>query len=286
MRNIFLFIRRFSTAILFLVLQVVAIWFLITYNKFHRARGLGIANQITGWFNTRYNKAEDFFKMKEENRRVHKMNDSLMNLLAANFARRDSANRLVRDTLLFDTTANRYRQYIYREAEVVYGTVNEEKNYLQINKGSKDGIKDDMGVLNSDGSLVGKVIAVSPNFSEVMSLLHVQNKVSVLVKKTRSAGTISWDAKDPRFLTLKDIPKSDSIMKGDTIITGTYSLSIPPGKMVGTVAEIVPDNSTSFYILRVRTTAKFQDLQQVFVVENLQFGEQAKLQEETKKKIL
>ena len=66
MRNIFLFIRRFSTAILFLVLQGVAIWFLITYNKFYRAKGLGVANEVTGWFNTRYNTLEDFFKMKRE----------------------------------------------------------------------------------------------------------------------------------------------------------------------------------------------------------------------------
>lgn len=285
MRNIFLFIRRFSTAVLFLVLQGVAIWFLITYNKFHRARGLGIANQVTGWFSTRYNTVEDFFKMKEENRRVHKMNDSLMNLLSANFARKDSSTKLVRDTIVFDTTAERYRQYIYREAQVVYNTVNEEKNYFQINKGFKDGIKEDMGVLNSDGSLIGKVIAVSPNFSQAMSLLHVQNKINAVVKKTKSRGMISWDAKDPRFLILSNIPKSDSIVKGDTIITGIFSLSIPPGKMIGTVAEIIPDNSTNFYILRIRTAANFQDLQQVFVVENLQYDEQAKLLEETKKKM-
>ncbi len=109
-------------------------------------------------------------------------------------------------------------------------TVNSEKNYIQINKGSKDGINDDFGVFSSDGSYVGKVINVSPNYSQVMSLLHVQNKLSVLVKKTRSAGIISWDAKDPRFLTLNNIPKSDSIAKGDTIVTGNYTVFIPPAR--------------------------------------------------------
>jgi rod shape-determining protein MreC len=140
-------------------------------------------------------------------------------------------------------------------------------------------------VFNSDGSLIGKVINVSPNFSQVMSLLHVQNKASVLLKRSGSAGTISWDAKDPRYLILNNISNSDSVKKGDTVITGSYSVSIPPGKMVGTIAEIIPDRSTNFYILKVKTAANFFNLQQVFVVENLQHDEQAKLLEETKKKV-
>jgi rod shape-determining protein MreC len=284
MRNIFLFIRRYFTFLAFLVLQALALWFLFTYNRFHRAKGLGVANEVTGWFNKQYNTAEDFVNRGEESRRVHKMNDSLMNLLRDNFLKTDTTTRLITDSLPYDTLGH-YRRYILRDAQVVYSTVNAEKNYIQIDKGSGSGIKDDMGVFSSDGSLVGKVINVSPNFSQVMSLLHVQNKASVLVKKTGNAGIISWDAKDPRLLTLSNIPKSDSIVKGDTIITGNYSLSIPPGKIVGTVAEIVPDNSTNFYILKIKTAANFQDLQQVFVVENLQYEEQMKLLEETKKKV-
>lgn len=284
MRNIFLFIRRYFTFLAFLVLQAAALWFLFTYNRFHRAKGLGVGNEMTGWFNTQYNTVEDFINRGEESRRVHKMNDSLMNLLHTNFLRIDTTTRQVSDSIPYDTLGH-YRRYLLRDAQVVYSTVNAEKNYIQINKGSNSGIKDDMGVLSSDGSLVGKVINVSPNFSQVMSLLHVQNKASVLVKKTGNAGTISWDAKDPRLLILINIPKSDSILKGDTIITGNYSVSIPPGKIVGTVAEIVQDNSTNFYVLKIKTAANFQDLQQVFVVENLQYEEQMKLLEETKKKV-
>lgn len=257
---------------------------MFTYNRFHRAKGLGVANEVTGWFNTRYNTVEDFFAMREENRRVHKLNDSLMNQLRSNFAKNDTSVREMTDSIPYDTLGH-YRRYLQREAIVTYSTVNEEKNYIQINKGSKSGIKDDMGVFSSNGGLIGKVINVSANYSAVMSLLHVQNRVNVLLKKTKNSGTISWDGKDPRFLTLNNIPKSDSVMIGDTIITGTYSLSIPPDKMVGTVAGIIEDRATNFYILKIRTAANFQDLQQVFIVENLYYDEQSRLLEETKKKV-
>ena len=284
MRNIFLFIRRFFTLFVFLVFQGIALWFLFTYNRFHKAKGLGVANEATGWFNSRYNTLEDFFKMKEENRRLLKMNDSLMNLLPGNFSKLDTSLRITKDTIPYDTLGN-FRHYAWRDAQVMYNTVNGEKNYVQINLGSNQGVKDNMGVFSSDGGLVGQVVNVSPNFSQVMSLLHVQNKVNVLVKKSSSSGTLSWDGKDPRYLTLSSIPKSDSLVKGDTILTGKYSLSFPPGHMVGTVAEIIPDPSTNFYVLRIKPTANFQNLQQVMVVENIQEAEQTQLNAETKKKI-
>ncbi len=192
LRNIFLFIRRFFTVIVFLALQAVALWFLFTYNRFHKAKGLGVANEATGWFNSRYNTLEDFFKMKEENRRLLRMNDSLMNLQSFNFAKNDTSVKIVKDSIAFDTLGH-FRHYGWRDAQVMYTTVNTQKNYVQINRGSNQGIKDNMGVFSSDGGLVGQVVNVSPNFSQVMSLLHVQNKVNVLVKKTGSSGTLSWD---------------------------------------------------------------------------------------------
>jgi rod shape-determining protein MreC len=284
LRNIFLFIRRFFTVIVFLILQAVCLWFLINYNRYHHAKGLAAANEVTGWFNSKYNNVEDFFRMKEENKRLLRLNDSLMNMLSSNFVRNDTASTLTRDSVAFDTLGH-YRHYVWREAQVLYNTVNAEKNYVQINRGSNQGIKDNMGVFSSGGGLVGQVVSVSPNYAQVMSLLHVQNKVNVLVKKTQNAGTLFWDGSDPRFLTLINIPKSDSLVKGDTIVTGNYSLSFPPGHLVGTVAEIVKDNSTNFYVLKIRTAANFSNLQQVMVVENIQYADQDQLNQDTKKRI-
>ncbi|MGH2566341.1 MAG: rod shape-determining protein MreC, partial [Ginsengibacter sp.] len=103
MRNIFLFIRRYSNFFAFLVLQVISLWFFFSYNRFHRAKFLGIANEITGRINTQYNKVEDYFTLKQENLRVHRMNDSLLGLLRENFSRPDTNVKLVKDSLPYDT---------------------------------------------------------------------------------------------------------------------------------------------------------------------------------------
>jgi len=284
MRNIFLFIRRYITFFTFLVLQVVALWFLFTYNRFHRARFLGIANEVTGRINSQYNQVEDYFTLKEENRRVHLLNDSLMNLLPRNYMHRDSSMKMIQDSVPYDTLGN-YRRYFSRPATVVYSTVNAQKNYIQINRGSGQGIKDNMAVVGSDGSAVGVVVNVSSNFSQVMSLLHVQNSVSASLKRSGDFGTAEWDGKDPRYLQLRRIPKTVDVKKGDTVLTSSVSFNFPTGYMIGTIEDIKLDNTTGMYILKLKTSANFYNLQQVHVIENIERDEQVKLFEETKKKI-
>jgi rod shape-determining protein MreC len=284
MRNIFLFIGRYFTFFAFLAFQVLALSILFRYNKYHRAVGLGVANELTGWMNSKYATVDNYFHLNKESDRIHRLNDSLMNLLKSNFLNPDTAVRSVQDSIPYDTLGHR-RRYLWRDAQVVSNSVNTERNYIQINRGFKQGIRDNMGVLNSDLSLVGIVVNTSENFSQVMSLLHVKNNVNAIMKKSGNAGTISWDGKSPLYLTMTGVPKSDSISKGDTVLTGTYSLSFPPLKMIGTVASIEKDNSSSFYTLQIKTATNFQNLQHVFVVENLQSDEQQELDKETRKKI-
>lgn len=285
MRNIFLFIRRYLAFFVFVFLQLVALWMLFKYNRVHRAVGMGVANEITGSINTQIDKVDDYFHQGQENIRVKRMNDSLINLLSSNFSFTDTSQIARTDSVQINDTTKGERRYLWRGAKVVYNTVNSEKNFLQIDRGSRYGIKDNMAVLNSDGAVVGQVVNVSENFAAVMSLLHIQNSVSAALKRTGESGRIVWDGKDPRFLLLEGISRSVPVKTGDTVITSRFSYNYPPGYMIGTIADIKNDAATGFFILKVRTAANFSTIQQVFIVENLQREEQMQLQKETEKKI-
>src|ERR1044071_8870941 len=104
MRNVFLFIRRYFTFLSFILLQFLALSMLFRYNKTHRAVFLGKANEVTGFFNSKYDNLDDFFHLKEENLRIHKMNDSLLNLLPGNFIKVDTGSHVITDTVSYDTT--------------------------------------------------------------------------------------------------------------------------------------------------------------------------------------
>ena len=258
---------------------------LFNYNRFHRAAFLGIASEMTGGINTQVDKVDDYFQLRDENLRVHRMNDSLLNLLRTNFNTPDTTQRAVTDSMRVTDSTKEVRRYLFRDAKVVYNSVNKENNYLQLNRGSRQGIRDNMAVISSDGAIVGLIVNTSPNFSQVMSLLHSRNRMQAMLKKTNTAGTISWDQKDYRLLTLEGISRDVEVKKGDTVLASQYSYNYPPGFMVGTIQSIAVDKNSGFYNLKVRAGARFNSLQQVFVVENLQRDEQEQLLKDTEKKV-
>jgi len=211
------------------------------------------------------------------------MNDSLLNMLKNNFIVPDSNETIAVDSQYYDSTRG-YRHFLWRDARVVRNSINEEKNYLQINRGADGGITDGMTVISSGGAAVGVVVNVSPHFAQVMSLLHVQNKVSVMMKRSGNTGRLEWVPSNGLFLTLHNIPKTDSVRIGDTVLTSPYS-NFPPGYLVGTVAGIDDGNGASFYTLTIKPGTNFQNIQRVHVVQNLQEGEMNDLDASTRKKI-
>jgi rod shape-determining protein MreC len=285
MRNIFLFIRRYFVFLSFLALQGFALWMLFKYNRYHRAVFLGVSNEITGSMNKQVDKVDDYFHLREENRRVHQMNDSLMNLLRSNYSVTDTSTRLVMDSLQVNDSTKQVQRYLWREAKVVYNSVNFDQNYIQLNRGSNQGVTDNMAVLNSDGAIVGLTVNVSPNFSQVMTLLHTKSRVPATIKHFNVNGTVEWNTEDPRFVLLKGISRDVQVKKGDSVLTSPYSYNFPPGYLIGRVAAIETDKASGFYLLKVRTAVNFNAIQQAFVVENIQREEQIKLDEDTKKKI-
>jgi rod shape-determining protein MreC len=284
LRNIFAFIRRHFVFLAFVALEIISLWMLFSYNNFHRVVFLGAANEITGSVNTQVDKVDDYFHLLEENRRVHRMNDSLLNLMKSNFNIPDSGAIPHTDSTRVDSIT-RYRRYIYRDAKVVYNSVNFENNYIQLNRGSDQGIRDNMAVISSDGGVAGIVVNTSPNFCQVLSLLHTKSRVPAALKKTGTTGTIRWDTRDPRFLTLEGISKDVEVKRGDTVLTSPYSYNYPPNYYVGRVASVQINKATGFYILRVQCAVNFATVQQVFIVENLQRTEQMQLEKDTEKKL-
>lgn len=276
MKNIFIFIRRYFNFLFFLILQIVSLALLVKYNQTHEAVYAGVANEVTGRINVQYNKVQNYFHLKENNRLLLEENTRLKNMLRTNFESPDSSRLVTIDTTLRDTTG-RQRKFTWLPAKVVNNTVSQQLNYLTLHRGANQGVKKDMAVIGPQG-VVGTVVEVSENYSRVMSLLHRNSKVSSMLKKGNISGTVDWDGKDPRFVTLKNIPKSFAVAKGDSVVTSSYSANFPPGIMVGIVYGVSNDPGSNFLIIRLRTSSNFYSIEYVNLVENVQWDEQRKLE--------
>jgi rod shape-determining protein MreC len=66
-------------------------------------------------------------------------------------------------------------------------------------------------------------------------------------------------------------------------VTSGYSLSFPPGILIGTVTNVVEDKTSNFVTLQIKPSTNFYNVEYVMVVDNLQKEEQKKLEEATRK---
>jgi rod shape-determining protein MreC len=276
-RNAFLFIRRHFNFLFFLVLQIIALSFLFRYNRFQEAAFLNVSTEVTGRFYEKYNNVEYYFQLKKTNDALVLENARLRQQLKENFEAPDSNRRLFYDTLRTDSGKS-IRKWEILEAKVVNNTISLRTNYLTIHRGYRQGVRTNMGVAGPQG-IVGSVINVSENFAVVMSMLHPQFNVVAKLKKGSENGTVYWDGNSPEFVSMRNIPRSANVVVGDTVLTSQISSLFPPNLMVGRVAEIVPDNTSNFYNLKLRTSTNFFNLEYAYVVGNLQYDEQKRLED-------
>ena len=285
MRNIFLFIRRYFNFIFFLLLQGFCIYLIVHYNKYHNAIASVRMNEITGRVNEQYNKVDYYLQLKKTNQQLVKDNERLRNLMKANFESPDTANKIVIDSIPYDTLGN-HRKWLYQAAKVVSNSVSTQNNFIVLGRGSGQQLKKDEGVIDPNNGVVGIVTDVSENYAVVMSLLHKDSKINALLKNDpQGGGTIIWDGKEPNYLSMINVRKSVKVAKGDTVFTSGITTTFPYGLMIGTVEQVEPEKSTNNYIIKVKSTANFYNLQFVYAIDNNQREEINKLVEKAKIKI-
>lgn len=283
MRNIFLFIRQYFNLISFLILQIICIVSIAKFSKTHEAFFSTKANEVTGIINSRYNGITKYFYLSKVNQDLAIENNRLKNLLQTNIVASDSTIITRVDTLIKDTL-NRFRKYTFLPAVVVGNTVSLESNFITLERGSKQGVKPEMGVVGPNG-IIGKVVSVSDNYSVVMSLLNRNSKVSAMFKKGKEqyAENVEWDGASPDYLIMRKVSKAVDVKKGDTIVTSRYSPSFPSLLMIGTVDKIEKDDEENTYSLKIKTSTNFRTIQHVNIIVNHYFSEQHQLDSLTRK---
>ena len=259
MRNLLNFLERYNNLIIFLILEGIAVYLLATRNYYHNARAVNGVRWFTYGIEEKINNTRSYL-------RLHEVNE---NLATENTALRNSINRLVRNnsSVFFSVSDTIYQQqYQYTSARLTNNSVNKQKNYFIINKGTRHGLEEDMAII-ADGGVAGVIVGCSENFSVAMSVLNLDFRLSARIKSNGFFGSLSWDGRDYRKGTLSDIPQHVSVSIGDTIETTGYSAVFPEGVIVGTVIDFEKPGS-DFYNITVLLQTDYRKLHFVDVVAN------------------
>jgi rod shape-determining protein MreC len=261
----------------------LSFYMIFSYNRYHHAVYSKVANEITGNISKKYNSIEYYFQLKRTNDSLVKENEALYNKLKQDFEIPDTVNKIAIDTLKIDSIQQQ-RKYLYMQAKVVHNSVNLLNNYIELHRGSKQGVTPDMGAIALNNAVIGTVVDVSDNYAVVMSLLHEQSSLSARLKKGGETGIVVYDGKTPGILYLKDISRSAKINQGDTVITSGFSDKFPRGLLIGFVKDIINDKSSSTYTVRLTPAANFENLQFGYIINNLQKEEPQQLLNKVKSK--
>ena len=258
MQQIIFFFIRNKNFLLFAVLFTISIALTVQTHNYHNDKFISSANFVTGGIYSYKNDISDYLTLGKENKELLQENLMLRKKL-------DQFKEVVVFEKLDSTVLP--NKYEYFTARVINNNYSKTKNQLTLDKGSKDSITIDLGVISSKG-IVGIVSDVSENYSTVQSILNTKSRINAKLKKSSHFGSLIWNTKDPNVVQLIDIPRLAELEKGDTIITGGRSTIFPEGILIGTVKDFRLDNDDNYYYVNVNLFNDMTALEHVYLIEN------------------
>ena len=272
MRNLVLLFLRFGHFILFVLLEIFCLYLIINYNRKQRDIWANSSNIFWGYSSEKWNDWTNYFslqdKMDELALENAKLKEKLINYELSPIVEKDTLN-------------SPKGQYELITARVVNNSTDSPNNYLTINKGTKDDIDKDMGVINQNG-IVGIIRSAGNDFAVVNSLLHRRTEISAMIKHSGAYGPIKWIGTNPQVVNLTAIAKHFKVEVGDTIVTSSYSTHFPAGLMIGVVEATELPSGNSFHDIKVHLSNDFGALNYVEVVKNIKQAQQLELEKEVK----
>ncbi|WP_306354051.1 rod shape-determining protein MreC [Flavobacterium sp. '19STA2R22 D10 B1'] len=271
MQQILNFIFKNSNKLLFLLLLGTSLVLTVQSHSYHRSKAVSSANSLTGTVYTQINAVTEYLRLKDQNNQLALENAQLRSLL---YNKKDSTDVMTKDSLVGPDKIK------VIQSKVIHNSYSVPENYITIKGGEADGIKPDMGVINSLG-IVGIIEKTSKNYSTVISILNTKSQINAKIKKSNHFGSLVWNAKSTGFVQLIDVPRLASVRKGDTVVTGGISEIFPENIPIGTIDKIYIDKETNYYTLNVRLINDMTSIGHVYIIENKDRKEIIELEKET-----
>lgn len=159
--------------------------------------------------------------------------------------------------------------YEYLNATIISRNVGYWYNKITIDKGTYNGVKKDMVVINSNG-LIGKVIRTTTFTADVRLLTtsDTNNKISVHISNgdNNLYGLINGYDYENNILELEGISNTRDVNIGDYVYTSGLGGIFPSGILIGSVTEITTDSYDLAKIIKVKPASDFNNLNYVSIL--------------------
>ncbi|OIO08747.1 rod shape-determining protein MreC [Candidatus Falkowbacteria bacterium CG_4_9_14_3_um_filter_36_9] len=153
----------------------------------------------------------------------------------------EEENQILREILKFSKRTDASFLLSHIVSQEATNEVSKSRTII-IDKGASDGLRKGQGVITGNGILVGKIISVKDNLSEVCLITDSSCKLAAMVQnQDKTSGIGEGDS----GLTIKInfIPQTEIINIGDTVVTSGLDNNIPRGLVIGKVSKVNKENN-------------------------------------------
>ena len=264
------FLHKYRHWFVFLLLETIALVTYLSGSLYSRSLGWYATSAVFGRVNELMTEGWSYVGLRPRNEELLRENARLRTaytLLARQMQDAEAHGVLPRlhatDSLPIDPSA-------VIIARVVNRVTHTGEVYYTINKGRRDGIETDMGVMSASG-VVGAVMAVSDHYALVIPVLNPKIRLACTLLGQEVSGTLTASSSpNANEAILSNVPPHAHPQIGDTITTSGYSYLFPEGMMVGTIADSVParvkGSAGTFANYPVHLSTDFQGLRYVYVI--------------------
>ena len=275
MKHLLQFLLKYNHWILFLVLEGISLFLLFRFNQYQGSAFFTSSNYVAGTLYTWRSSVTQYFGLQSMNDQLVERNMELG--LEVERLRRTLYNLTADSSGIERLKAEALGEYVTWKAHVINNSITRTDNYITIDKGEADGIRQEMGVISGNG-VVGIVYLTSANYALVLPVLNTKSSISCKIKGSDYFGFLKWEGNSSQYAYLKDLPRHSLFALGDTIVTSGHSAVFPAGLPIGTVYEMDDSSDGLSYLLKVKLFTDFGRLNDVRIIAKARREEQLLLE--------
>ena len=134
---------------------------------------------------------------------------------------------------------------------------------IVIDKGFRDGVKQNMPVISASG-IVGMVLTVSQGSSRVMLINDKNCRIDVLIQENRAMGILEGSADG--HLRISYVDRKVPVRVKDVVVTAGVGEIFPKGLVVGEVIDVNKPVSEMFLEIEVSPKTNLGSLEEVLLI--------------------
>lgn len=195
----------------------------------------------------------------KENSRLKQENQDLL-LKVSSLAEVVQENKLLREQLQLKPAV----QSKMTLAQIVGFSPENLGQHLLIDKGKKDGVKENQAVIFAGGFLIGKIMETQDYSSQVLLLVDSRSSVFSLTQETRIGGVVKGD--HGVGLIMEIIPQQKQVREGEIVISSGIDGYLAKGLIIGQVEAKISLESEALQRFKIKPAINYKEIESVFVV--------------------